>query len=285
MKEKNEKENTIKIKFFKKIWYSITNLKKYSELKKEAAKKTFEYIVVFTFLLSLILSIIPTYKSYKFISSGVDYIKNNIPEFEYDAGILNVSSKETINIENSFLQYVSDGYNIAIDTNIEDETKVQEILNNLEGNKKAILLKNKIITLENNSKAEYEYPGAIKSFLKHEKTKFNKQDVIEYFSTPIYRYYINNTITAFVPIITSFIIINAIALIVIYVYSKISKINYKFKEIFNIINYASTLPIIIYFLNMILYGLTGLQISFIDEIYLIITLGYSILAIKTINNK
>ena len=158
-------------------------------------------------------------------------------------------------------------------------------MNNLEGNKKAILLKNKIITLENNSKAEYEYPGAIKSFLKHEKTKFNKQDVIEYFSTPIYRYYINNTITAFVPIITSFIIINAIALIVIYVYSKISKINYKFKEIFNIINYASTLPIIIYFLNMILYSLIRLQISFIDEIYLIITLGYSILAIKTINNE
>lgn len=278
-------DNNVKINFFKKICYSITNLKKYSELKSEAAKKTVEYIAVFTFLLSLTLSIIPTYKSYKFISSGIEYIKKNIPEFEYEAGNLNLSSKETIYVQNSFLQYVSNGYNIAINTNIENETEIEKILNNLEENKKAILLNNKIITLENNIKSEYEYPGAIKSFLKYEKTKFNKKDIIEYFSTPIYRYYINNTITAFVPLITSFIIINAVVLILIYVYSKISKLDYKFKEIFNIINYSSTLPIIIYFINMFLYSLTRIQIRFIDEIYLIITLVYSILAIKTINNK
>ena len=190
-----------------------------------------------------------------------------------------------INIENNFIKYLSNGFNVLIDTNVEDEAKIQEYIENIEGNKKAILLKNKIITIEGEERKEYQYQGVINSFLRNERTEFNKQDVINYFNTPFYRYYINNTITVFVPIFISFIIINAIVLTIIYLYSKILKMNYKFKEIFNIINYSSTLPIIIYLLNMILYYLTGMQIGIIDEIYLIITLVYSILAIKKINNK
>ena len=74
-------ENKTKINFFKKIWYSITNFKKYSELKEEAAKKSLEYLAILTAIIAMVIAIFPTYKSYKFITDGVNYIQNEANKY------------------------------------------------------------------------------------------------------------------------------------------------------------------------------------------------------------
>lgn len=285
MKEKNENDNKPKINFFKKVWYSIANLKKYSELKQKSPKKSTEYLTTLVVIMAILISIIPTYKSYKFISNGVEYIQDELPNFKYESGILNVESDEAIKLQNDFIKYLSNGYNLLIDTKIENEEIIQYYLENLEGEKKAILLKDKIITIEGEERKEYQYQGAINSFLRNERTEFNKQDVINYFSTPFYRYYINNCVTFFVSLFITFIIMGTIVTVIIFLYVKVVKKNLKIKEIYSIVCHASTLPIILYTLYMVLNYMLGLQIKFVDEIYIIITLVYSILAIKSINNK
>lgn len=281
-----EEKNKSKLNFFKNIWYSIVNFEKYVEFKEETVKKSIKYLVLFTVIGALILAIFPTYSSYKFLSDGVNYIQNNIPEFKYETGILSVEAEEPILIENNFIKYLSNGYNLVIDTNLEDEAKIQEDVEKIEGNKKAILLKDKIITYDNDEKtSEYGYQEVINNFLLYEKTSFNKEDVINYFSTPFYYYYINNFISYVISLIITFLLINLIISVIMFAYCKMSKENINFKEIYSISCHAATLPIIIYLSCMILNYISRVQIKYIDIIYVIITCIYVITVISIIKNN
>ena len=54
---KMEKDNTNKINFFKKVWYSISKFEKYPDMAAEGIKSAIKYLVIIVSIVTVFISI------------------------------------------------------------------------------------------------------------------------------------------------------------------------------------------------------------------------------------
>ena len=92
--QKEEKE--LKQGFFKKVWNSIVKIEKYPDMAAEGLGRAFIYISKLVAILAIVLCLGIMYQTYQMLQEGVNYLKNEFPEFSYNNGILDVSSDEKI---------------------------------------------------------------------------------------------------------------------------------------------------------------------------------------------
>ena len=91
--KKNPQNNNEKIEndqmkkgFFKKVWYSIDKIEKYSELSAEGFRKAMKYLCILIIIISIISSIASIYKINKNIKNIAQYINEKSPELTYNDG-------------------------------------------------------------------------------------------------------------------------------------------------------------------------------------------------------
>ena len=94
-----EKEEVVNINFFKKVWYSISKFEQYPAMATEGLWRAIKYLTTLTIIVTIFLMIGSLLKIKTLIGNFAQYVNDNIPEFSYSDGKLNIESEESIIIE------------------------------------------------------------------------------------------------------------------------------------------------------------------------------------------
>lgn len=289
--EKIEKQN--KIKFYKKIVYSTTKFSKYPEMAKQGAKIATKYLIGLIAFFSIFLSVISSIEMKKSDKDGIEYLNNNLPEFNFSEGVLKTETTKKIVLKHDLIKELING-EVIIDTNVEDEKIILQYIEEFDKPQRAvILLKDKLITVNWKTPGEYEeyrYQELLKQYaLKTsttEKTSITKSDVMLYiennlisFFSYLIRYFISYIIIYF----GRFIIYIGEVCLIGYITNKILKMNFKLKEMYSMTIYAFTVPIITYIIYIIIHFFTNLSIPYFVEAFMV--LAYIFLAIALFKSK
>ena len=286
MSEEKKEENlntetkSVKLKFFRKVWYSITKIETYPEMSAQGLGKAITYLIKIVAILTLILCLGIIYQTNQAVREGVSYLENKFPEFEYKEGILNVESDKPIIVaeDNSIIGKA------IVDTKIETEEEINKYINEVaQSGNGVIILKDKLI-LKNESAAgtiNYNYKEMLSQM---GITEFTKQDVINYAtSAKIINLYISIFLTVF---IYSFImyflttISNALLLSVFgYLTTWVAKIKMRYVAIFNMSVYALTLSVILDMIYIAVNVFIDFNMKYFQVMYVAVAAIYLVAAI------
>lgn len=278
--ENNEETNILKTKFLKKVWYSITKIERYPEMAAQGFGKAISYIAKIIVILAIILCLGIVYKTNNLVQDGANYLQNQFPEFSYKENKLNVNSENaiTINQDNSMIGKV------IIDTNTDDEQKINEYINDINQNGQGVIvLKDKLILKSQGvvGNINYEYNEIFNQIGIKE---FTKQDVINYVhSAKIINLYISIFLTLF---IYSFIMYflttlsNAVFLSLFgYLTTWIAKIKMRYVAIFNMSVYALTLSTILNIIYIAINIFVKFNMQYFQVMYIAVAAIYLVAAI------
>lgn len=269
-------EDGEKINFISKIIISVKNFEYYILLAAEKNYKAISYLTKLILIFSLILSIAYISKFITIVNSVTRYISENIEEINYNSEILEVKTKDNIEIENenNFLQL------IIVDTGEENTEEHTAKLNLYESG--IIILKDRAIlkTKIDNGQTSYNYS-------QFNIGNFNKDELLSIFSSnQIYYSYAILFVAIFIYLFLFYFVqtfIDAIFLAVLgYFVARINRMRIKFSATFNIGIYALTLPIILNLIYIIINLLTGIEIKYFDWMYTAISYVYVVVAILMI---
>lgn len=275
-------QNQKKLGFFKKLYYSITKFEKYPEMAAEGTASAFKYLVQLMILFSIIVSIGLVIELHETIKKGTDYIQNQLPDFYFNNGILNMDSNEVIRIDSEIPTIDQ----IIIDTNTDSEDQIDEYLNSIPSdNTGVVLLKDKAIikAIETNQKVEYSFSEILNNMNFNNDT-ISKQDIVEYLTE---KGVLSIYLMFFVLVIVYVFIIYSISVLVdtllIAVLGNITvlftKLKLKFSAVYNMAVYALTLSIILNAIYIAVNSITGFKMSYFQIMYTSIAYVYLVAAI------
>ena len=284
--EKTE-NNDEKKGFFKKVWYSIDKIEKYSELSAEGFGKAIKYLSILIVILSIISSIITVYKTNLEIKDIAQYINEDLPELTYNDGTLQVDSEEVIIDDNSNYGKV------IIDTKTDSEEQINQYINQVSYEENAIIiLRNKLILKEAGIQGTTDY-NYKELFGEMGITEFNKQQLVDYLtSSNMMSLYLNLFLVLFIYVFIIYFINTLFYVIIISIVGYVATLSLKLKiryvAVFNMAVYAITLPTILNMLYVIINAFFSYTISYFDIMYVLVASIYMIAAIfilKTEFNK
>ncbi len=275
-----EKIKTKKMKFFKRLWYSISKIEKYPDMAAEGFKRALGYLVKIVMLLTLVISAGMIYQTNTLVQKGINYLNNEFPEFTYKDGMLSVASETELKINQEKFPIGE----VIVDTNTEDEQKVNQYINEVtENGEGVVVLKDKII-VKNSSVVgtiNYSYKD---TFEQMGITEFNKQDVINYANgSGMLKLYVSLLLTIFVYSFIMYFLttISNVVLLSIFgfITTLLAKIRMRYVAIFNMSVYAITLSVI---LNMLYIGVNvfvPFSMEYFQVMYVAVAAIYLVAAI------
>lgn len=280
-KKENEVDNEnkeLKKGFFKKVWYSIDKIDKYSELSAEGFKSAIKYFAILILIIGVMASLASIYKTVIKVNEISKYISEKAPELTYKDGTLSVDSQDRITDEDN------DFGKVIIDTNTDDEQQINQYINEAnEEENSVVILKNKLILKESGltQTVNYEYKDL---FGELGITEFNKQDIVNYLSgSNMIKIYTNLFLTLFIYAFAIYFINTLFYVIMIgafgYLITMILRLKIRFVAIFNMAIYAITLPTILNMIYIIINTLFNYQINYFEVMYVLIASIYIIAAI------
>lgn len=300
-KRTQEKENTLekvlegnkvkskKIKFYKKVWYSITKFDKYLELGLEGLGRAIKYLLQITAIFVLIIALIGLYDTNKNLEEFNQNIQENVPDFKYSEGIVSVISEENkaYKLTDANLGLGT----IIIDVNTEDESTISEyessILSNEENPKKGIIiLKDKIITVssvigEKDSKSvvSLTYDEVLQNLFGTSNIELTKQHLLDYLNGEGKTYiYIINFISYFIAYFIIYIFSGVIYVLILaligYLTGIFTKIRLRFSVVFNMSVYAFTLSNVLNMMYFVINYFAGITIKYFSIAYIAIAYIY-----------
>lgn len=278
-------EKTEKINLFKRVWYSIAKIEKYPDMAAEGFKRALGYLVKIVMMITLLISAAIIFQTYSLIQEVLNYINNELPEFIYKDGVLQVASENELRIN-------KDKFIIGetiIDTNTEDEQKINQYISEIiENGKGTIVLKDKIIiknssvvgTISYNYKETFEQMGI---------NEFNKKDLIDYAKgTSMLKIYASIFLTIF---IYSFVVyflttISNVVLLSIFgfITTVLAKIKMRYVAIFNMSVYAITLSVILNMLYIVINIFVPFNMQYFQVMYIAVAAIYLVAAILIIKS-
>ena len=276
-----EKEKIIKIGFFKKVWYSITNFEKYPTMAVEGLKRALKYLVMLTAIVTIFITLGALIDLKLLVDDFARYVDENIPEFSYVDGNLNMEMEETILIEEIEEVGVD---RIVINTLTEtDEQKEQIEKDNLIGTT-IFFFKDEIILeaqIEKNQtiKQNYTYNDFVTSYTGQYIEKFEKADFVKYLtSDKMQTFYLSYGTTMFIYMLILNImagILNALEIAILgLITMTITRIRTKFVAIYNMAVYSLTLPMILNIIYIVVNYFTDFTITYFQIGYIAIAYIY-----------
>lgn len=280
----NKSEENIKRGFFKKVWYAIDKIEKYSELSAEGFRKTIKYLSTLVIIISIISSIITVYRTSLEIKEMSQYIDEKAPEFTYSEGNMQVDSDDVIVDENTYFG------KIIIDTKTDSEEEIDEYIN-LVGNEEngIIILKNKLILKElgTQSTTDYSYE---KLFEQIGITEFNKQQLVDYLtSSNMMQLYLSLFLALFIYAFIIYFVDTLFYVFIIsvvgYITTLILKLKIRYVAVFNMAVYAITLPTILNIIYLIINAFFKYTINYFNIMYILVASIYMIAAIFILKSE
>ena len=273
-----EQNQTKKLSFFKKVWYSITKFEKYPEMAAEGIGKAIKYLFIITLIVCIFSSIGSLITLKKLVENLADYINTSIPEFTYSNETLTMDIEEPIIIE----QVDYSGLDKVI---INPLSEVNEIENKTVGTT-LVFLKNKVqITAktENNetSTQEYSYTEFITSYTQEQIDSFNKTELVNYLNSDKMNSYYGRYLIAILMYVLMLMIVtsllDALELAVLgWVTAIVARLRISFSIIYNMAIHALTIPMILNILYIFINYFTDFTVTYFQVAY--VSIAYICLA-------
>lgn len=278
-----ETTKTLKKGFFKKVWYSIFKLERYGEMSAEGLSRAIRYLVQISLIIAVVVSAGVLYKIDEKAQKGSTFLENEVGNFTYKDGILQLEEDKVVRAPSSTIGEV------IIDTKIETQEEINQYLNSIEGNVGILILKDKFIIKSgsNGDNVEYKYSTLLDGIgIK----QIDKQGVLDYIngSNKMNLYaqaFFIICVYAFISTIIS-IIINTILLSLFgWLATWFAKIKMRYVAIFNLAIYSLTLSAILQMAYTIVNTLTGFTITYFQVMYVAVAAIYIIAAIFLIKSE
>ena len=274
-------EKEIKLSFFKRLKMSIFDFDKYHMIAGEGLERAMMYLVKIVLIFSLIMSLCIGLKVSQIINEATNYIKQQVPNFQYADNTFSVDSESDVIIENH--KYMD--FKIIL-TNSEnyDEATIKEFDGLV-----IVMAKNKMFFKQENGTSiiTQTYQEVSEMYGINE---LNKETFIAYFhGENRYTIYANIFAVIFISVfITYFMtaILNTIALSLLgYIVSRIIRIPLKYASVYSMSTSAITLPIIINLLYMIINLFTGFVIPYFQIMYTLVSYVYLVAALLIMKSE
>lgn len=254
-----------KVGFFRKMKKAIFNFEEYNKFAQEKISKTFGYLFKIIIIITIIISSITTYTTYKIFENIIEIFKNEAPYFSIENGILKIENDQKF-------KYIDEDNYFGI---IIDPTK--DDMEEIEYSEGIAFLKEKIYVKANNQTTVVNYSNIIEN-------DFNKYDVESILTNK--NLVVVYTILGIILFITNFVVytceflLNTLLLSVIgLLTNQIAKTKLNYGKIFRISVYSLTLPIILLMIYSIITILTNFTIKYFDIAYDAISYIYVMTAI------
>ena len=286
IKEENDKveNNEVKKGFFKKVWYSIDKIEKYSELSAEGFGRAIKYLGILIIIIAIISSVVTVYNTSLEVKKIAEYINEKSPELTYSDGTLQIDSPEVITDDSSNFG------KIIIDTKTDSEEQINQYKEKVNEEENAIIiLKDKLILKDigTNGTSEYNYKELFKEV---GITEFNKQQLVEYLKgSNMMPLYLNLFLVLFIYAFVIYFINTVFYIIAIsvvgYLATLILKLKIRYVAVFNMAVYAITLPTVLNMLYLIVNAFYRYTISYFDVMYILVASIYMIAAIFLLKSE
>lgn len=286
IKEENDKveNNEVKKGFFKKVWYSIDKIEKYSELSAEGFGRAIKYLGILIIIIAIISSVVTVYNTSLEVKKIAEYINEKSPELTYSDGTLQIDSPEVITDDSSNFG------KIIIDTKTDSEEQINQYKEQVNEEENAIIiLKDKLILKDigTNGTSEYNYKELFKEV---GITEFNKQQLVEYLKgSNMMPLYLNLFLVLFIYAFVIYFINTIFYIIAIsvvgYLATLILKLKIRYVVVFNMAVYAITLPTVLNMLYLIVNAFYRYTISYFDVMYILVASIYIIAAIFLLKSE
>jgi len=278
--ENNDEVKLKKLKFFQKIWYSITDFEKYPYMAAEGIARAISYLIGITVIFVMAVSICVVYNA---MSNIKENLSNNFPEISYSNNQLNVNSNIPIIVD---MQGINGNQKIIIDTKIENEEEINSYIEDI--NIGILLLRDKIILVNKNNtntSVEYTYSDFFDE-LNLNITEFNKQDILQFIDSPYT--YLMLFLIIFICLIVSYLLTILIDSITLSLLGLITTVfvglRIKYIAIFNMSVYALTLSIILNMIYIIANCFFKISIDYFQIAYISIAYIYLVAVIFIIKS-
>lgn len=273
-----------KIGFFKRMFRAIKDFDEYKEYAIEKTGTSIKYFLKLMIFFSLIISIAMTIRFYYWMDGGLEYIKNNIADFELKDGKLTVSQEEPILIENE-----NSPLNIIlIDTRERTEEEKNEQIEKVKSYTSGMLLTEDQIML----KMPFSEQGQTESWYSYDALgveNITKESLIASATTGSLIYisfifYLGTVVYLFVMYAVLALLDVVLLAILGFIVSRILRIPLRFAPTWNVAVYALTLPILLNALYIFVNVLFGIEIKYFGVMYNAISYIYMITAILLIKS-
>lgn len=274
-----EKENK-KMGFFQKLKISVFKLEEYNNFLEQKFSSSFGYFVLLILILMMIFSVVYTYEYYRELNTGFSYIKNEMPDFSYEEGIL----KSENNVEAYDSKY---DVKLIINTDeVVSEDQINEYKNKTEM-MRIIALKDRIQVLVDNQTLEFKYTE-LEGYLQDIQIT-NKQSIVDAINSldlnpMIFAVFLGIAIASFLQNLFNLFIYALIIASFGYIASRMAKVKFPVKALIVLALYSVTLPNILYTAYMITNLLTGFYIEYFSLFYMLISCVYIFTAIFMIKS-
>lgn len=271
--------------FFKKLIMSIKNFEKYPELASKKWGIVLSYFLKLLLLFVILASFATTYQIAKKIQDGLDYIKNEIPEFAFKDGMLTLESEEPMikkNKDNLIDTIIMDTSNLEEKTLEDYKESLQQAENGV------LLIKDKVFIKTQVTKGVIEYSYS-SIFTMYQMQDINKQELLQYFSgTNLVLIdigiFIMLSIYLFLIYMTSIWIDILLLAAFGYITALLMRLRLRFSAMCKIAIHSLTLPILLNAVAILLETFTGLTIKYFEIMYIGISYIYIITAILMIKS-
>lgn len=280
----NQENENIKKGFFKKVWYSINKIEKYSELSAEGFGRAIKYLAILIIILAIISSAVTLYRTSSEIKNIAEYINEKSPELTYSNETLVVNSEEAIIDENTSFGKV------IIDTNTNEEEKINQYINDIEEDENAIIiLKDRLILKEIGLEGTTSY-NYKELFGEMGITEFNKEDLVGYLTgSEIMSLYFNLFLILFIYAFVIYIINTLFNIVIIsivgYLATVILKMKIRYVAVFNMAVYAITFPTILNMIYILINSFFRYTINYFDVMYILVASIYMMAAIFILKSE
>lgn len=280
-------EKTKKQGFFMSIKNSIFNFDSYQDFALENMKRGILYFLKLTVLFSVIIAIVFSILQVVITIPNVkNFIANDIPDFSYVDGMLDVKSDDAVTIDN-----IADQVLIIADTKDLEETKINEYKDKINLYDIGVLILKDKVYLKNSYTGTglQEIPmsdiGSI-----YGKNEFTKQDIVnDINSINMISLCISLAFTVFLGFFITYLIMSILDIIILALLSNIVamllRVRMKVSALVNISVHAMTLPIILLLIYAIVLMTTGFEIKYFNIMYRGIAYIYVITAVFLIRQN
>lgn len=282
-------EEETKISFFKRVLISIKDFDKYKIFALEKLGKSIKYVFQLSLILMTFIALSFTVKYGMLINKGLNYIKEDLPDFTYENGNLNFNIEEPLILESGErLKDIS--YKIIIDTNEIPQEKINEYKEKTNlYNYGIVFLRDKVIINSSLSEQTIEQKYSDIQSKYGVASSFNKQDLIIFLNSNNVNYiYIEIFIFLYIYLFASYfltILMDAILLAVLgIITARIVRVQIKFSGSYAMALHALTLPIILNVIYIIVNSFTGFYIKYFDIMYTTVSYIYIVAAILSIRS-
>ena len=277
-----------KTSFFKKVKTSVFDFDGYQDLAAEKLNRTIGYIAILMLVFSIIVSAIYTFQIYSMINNIKNYINNEIAEVNYENYEINIIPNNGEEITRISVNNMI-STEIIINTQTDDEEKIQETINEINNTSNGILILKDRVLIKNSfsdNLTEYEYKTIAETY---NINNIDKNELINILSSQ--EIYSALAIFLAKAILYMFIIYMATILIDIlllalltYIVTRIAGLRLKHSAVYNIAAYSLTLPVILNIIYFIVRSFTGFTIEYFQVMYTAIASIYIITAILMIKS-